>query len=123
MAVTWDVAEVVDFNEKFVTTNELGKEMWNTDCEAVVYGLMGIGYGEITKDNYKVIAKRLWLRERVFGSMRRVANGEPHYFTVGEVKSYIGFKTNITYKPDSKVTFYKKLEHYAGDRLGIGLDT
>ena len=115
MPITWDVGKVEDYQDKFVTLNDNGDEFWNTNVQAVVYGLMGIGYDEITEKNHEGVAARLWLWERIRGAFRGNKDGDPHPFTLDEVKSYIGFTSNARKLTDPQ--FLDKLMAHARDGL------
>ena len=98
MSLNWNASKVKGF------TNYEENE---ADVTALSFGLMGVGINAITEANYKKVFNRLYVWERLHGTMRNYSTGASKEFTLAEVKAWIGFSTNVSYLTPTQ--FLKRL--------------
>jgi hypothetical protein len=60
----------------------------------LVWATLGVGFREITEENWDEFYARLAVYERVAGPMV-TKNGEPYYMTKDDVRRFIGLRTNF----------------------------
>lgn len=86
MSLNWDVRDVE--NSDTVCFHEVdGERRLRPVTEALIFGCMGIGIGEITKNNWKEVHKRHCL----LGGLM----GVPTKFTEQDIVNHIGLSTNV----------------------------
>lgn len=102
-------------NWKVVTRNTEQTEM-NPITHNLIWASLFLGFNEITKANYKVIFKRMFLWEKVFGALCYESVDEkivPRYTTLADIKAHIGMWTNSSKMTDA--AFNKAFLNRCGD--------
>lgn len=81
------------------------KEALDLCTHQLIFSMMVIGIGTITKANYPEVYARLHFFELVRGAQRTQGNGDAPstavYFTLAEVKRRIGLTTNVSTLSDA----------------------
>lgn len=82
---------------------------WNIVTSRLVMYSMVCGYNSITKENYKDVAKRVMLMQRVYDEPIRY-RGTKYFLNEHDVKLHIGLTTNAS--TFNMRDFYAKLGNY-----------
>jgi hypothetical protein len=78
----------------------------NSKTNGIIWTMMGLGMGEITKDNWKEFATRLKMWQDVIGPV--LCGRKDNRITTADVKRNIGLWTNV-FPKESLTAFAKKL--------------
>ena len=116
MALSWDITEVKDY--KTVTTHPTDSNKWHPVTESLVWASLAVGINHITEKNVHDFYVRVNMYEKLFGAyLWNVEKGSHQLFTLEDIQSHIGMRTNISNKTKSQ--FLQSL--FNGVRFEIGV--
>lgn len=98
MSLNWDITKVHDTES--LTEND------RVTLDSLIWASIPVGIAEITEDNAYEFYTRLAYYERVAGAGRH-KDGESIYMQPGDVKRFIGLKTNVSRK--TKTVFQRDM--------------
>jgi hypothetical protein len=101
MPLSWDATRVED-----LSVIEDNKE-WEI-TELLIFSTMGVGIGEITKDN----AHEFWIRMQMWAM---ACGHQPLAVSLAQVNRRIGLKTNVS--PKTKTAFHAQCTRQLRDRV------
>ena len=96
MALTYDLTKVEgvdDLNDNLI--------------EAIIFGTIATGIGDITEKNYEEFFVRIAYIEKLNGTFLRKANFKPRPITLADVRALIGLKTNV-FPEETRAKFIKR---------------
>lgn len=94
MALNYQLGKIKNFNDVCYD----GNSMKNT-AQIIIFLTMSIGINRFTKENIEQVFNRISLMERSGGTQTgafRMRDREPVYFTLEELKEFIGLETNAS---------------------------
>lgn len=88
MSLDWNTRKCINSDALFVAEKPI------VLLETAIFMCSSVGFGSITKKNYKEWFRRIWHWEAVRGAARTDNDGEPVFFTEANVYRLIGLSTN-----------------------------
>jgi len=109
MALHWDVSKVENYQHITTKPWTRGTEdpEWHGVTNAIIMLSMVCGYGRVTEENYKKVAKRIAAYQLVCGAYMGSREWPQIYVTEEDVKMHIGLSVNVT--PITDAAWMKKL--------------
>tara|TARA_Y100000310_G_C20601238_1_gene773159 strand:+ start:936 stop:1331 length:396 start_codon:yes stop_codon:yes gene_type:complete len=97
MPLTWDIREVKDHDDLFIT-NEEGEKELNVLTSTLIHMTIDVGINHITEKTYKAFYIRGKELEVAYGGgyIRNTKDGSTRMPLLPEVQAHIGLKTNAT---------------------------
>ena len=97
MPLTWDLRDVEDHDDLFITNQEGAKEL-NVLTSTLIHMTIDIGINQITEKNYKTFYIRGKELEVAYGGgyIQNTSDGSTRMPLLPEIQAHIGLRTNAT---------------------------